>query len=462
MIKQALKLQNFFSEKKLIFLVVLVSILVRLLYLPVPFVINVADGAGYVAMADLAIGGNWQSFLDDYTYRTPFYPFFIAFSKIIFGRGFVIGLPWIQHALGVIMAVLVFAIGKKVFNKWVGFLAGILTGLNAYQVYWEHNSMSDFFFSFMAVLAFYLLLQALLSGRNKDYVAFGVVFGLNLLTRPLFQLFFVVFPVLIYLFTQDFRETLKRFAFIMIPVILVIAPWFWQNWIRHHYFGFTPFLGVQLMVRTQKYIDFASPLRAKEKTVYRQTMIDSGHTGQVAVAGWADLQRKLGYTSTQANQALQEIAFEAIKKNPQRYFRETFGEMNVLMTNHPKEVFFADIDLDPSFRQRYYQKIIEKDSWTIFHQELNWNLTLKMINFALLAIPGALAVLFKRNFKALIFLLVALYILLVTSAVEEGVVTRYRIPLDPYIFLFAAYSINMFFDLIKTINRKYEECLSKE
>jgi len=145
------RLLNFLTERKLVFIIVLVSVLVRLLYLSIPFVINVADGAGYVAMADLALKGNWQSFLDDYTYRTPIYPFFIAFSKVIFGKGFVIGLPLMQHLLGTVMAVLVFLIGKKVFNKWVGFFAAILTGLNAYQIYWEHNSMSDFFFSFMSV-----------------------------------------------------------------------------------------------------------------------------------------------------------------------------------------------------------------------------------------------------------------------------------------------------------------------
>lgn len=138
----------------------------------------------------------------------------------------------------------------------------------------------------------------------------------------------------------------------MIPAVLIILPWFYQNWIRHQYLGFTPFLGVQLIVRGQKFIDFNSPLRAKEKAVYKQTMIDSGHTGQVAVAGWANLQTKLKYTPAQANQALQEIAIEAIKKNFPRYLKETKDQAVVLLTSNSAELFFVDLDLDPAFREQ--------------------------------------------------------------------------------------------------------------
>jgi len=52
--------------------------------------------------------------------------------------------------------------------------------------------------------------------------------------------------------------------------------------------------------------------------------------------------------------------------------------------------------------------------------------------------------------------------LLVMAAIEEGTVTRYRIPLDPYIFIFTAYAVNIVIDLAKSINNKYDECLVKE
>lgn len=463
---------HFFTEKRLIVVVVLFSILVRLLYLKIPFIINEADGIGYVTMADLALKGNWQSFLDDYTYRTPAYPFFIALFKIIFGKAFVVVFPWVQHALGVVMAVLVFQIGKKVFNKWVGFLAGVLTGINAYQIYWEHNSMTDFLFEFMAVLSFYLFLKALFSGKNREYVIFGIIFGLNLLVRPLLQLFIVVFPLLVYLFTKNIRETLKKLIFIMVPIVLIIAPWFWQNWTRHRFFGLNSYLGVQLMVRAQNYVDMESPLRSKEKKIYRQAMyevtkctdqtIKEGTCGQAAVAGWRYLQREFGYSPVFSDQILQEIAAEAIKKNPGRYFSETVWQLGILLTRNSRENFYGDLDLDSSFRQKYYQKFAEGDSWTIFHQKLNWNLTPKMINFVFLAILGVSIALFKRNFKAFIFISIVFYLLLVTCAIEDGSVTRYRIPADPYIFLFASYGVHSLVALVRWINKKYEECLVKE
>jgi len=448
-------MKQILTDRNAILIIIVVAVLVRLLYLPIPFIINVADGAGYVAMADEALRGRWTAFFDDYTYRTPLYPFLIAFSKIVFGNFWRGGLAWLQHLFGVIMAVLIYLIAKKVFSKGVGFLAGLLAAANAYQVYWEHNSMSDFFFTFMTVLSFYFLFLALTKQRKKDYFIFGILFGLNLLVRPLFQAFPIILPFLIYLFTplKNFRarikNTMKRFAYIMIPVLLIIAPWFYQHWHRHRYFGFTPFLGVQLMVRTQNYMGFKSPLRVKEKKIYLQTMVEvgkctpatilNGTCGQVAVAGWSDLQRKLGYSAVEANQALTEIALEAIKKNPGRYLRETAQEIRILLTRRAKINFYGDPDLEPHFREQYLLRLNFRDQKTILHQKINWKLTFDPAWITTLAFWGMFLALVKKNLKSLPFTLITLYIILVIGAVEHGSGTRYRIPIDPFMFIFAVY-----------------------
>lgn len=458
------KLRDFFTEKKMIGIIVVISVLARLFYLKIPFIINVADGAGYVAMADEALRGHWASFFDDYIYRTPIYSLFIALNKIFFGNNFVYSVPLLQHLFGIIMAVLVFLIGKKVFDKRVSFLAALLTGVSAYSIYWEHNSMSDFFFAFMTVVTFFMFLQGLLYDKRKDYILFGILFGLNLLTRPLFQFFIITFPIIIYFFNNKPKEILKRVLFIFIPIMTIITPWFYQNWVRHHYFGFTPFLGVQLMVRAQNYMNLESPLRAKEKQVYLQTMfelgkctpvtIKDGTCGQVAVGGWADLQRKLKYSPTEANSALAEIAKEAIMGNFPRYLRETVFQMKNYLKIHRAESFLWDNDLDAGFREQYALKLSRGDFWTIWHQRLTWGTSIKIWNFVIPAIIGMILAVLKKNKKSFLFILVAIYIFSVTCAIEEGAVTRYRIPLDPYIFLFASYTIFSVVDLIKSTIKK--------
>ena len=458
---------DFFTEKVMIGIIVVISILARLFYLKIPFIINVADGAGYVAMADEAIKWHWASFFDNYIYRTPIYPFFIALNKIFFGNNFVYSVPLLQHLFGVIMPVLIFFIGKKVFDKRVGFLAALLTGISAYSIYWEHNSMSDFFFTFITVISFYLFLRALLYDKKRDYILFGILFGLDLLTRPLFQFFIVTFPMIIYFFNNKPKEIFKRVLYILVPAIIIIAPWFYQNWVRHHYFGFTPFLGVQLMIRTQNYMNFDSPLRAKEKQVYLQAMyeigkctpatIKDGTCSQVGVAGWAFLQQRLKYLPTEADRALLEIAKEAIMGNFSRYLRETVFQMNNYLKAHPIEVFFGDIDLDAEFREQYAQKLYQGDFWTIWHQKMTWKMTIRIWKFVILAVIGMILAILKKNKKSFLFILVAIYIFSVTCAIEEGVVSRYRIPFDPYIFLFASYTIFSIVDLVKFINKRIEE-----
>lgn len=461
------KLRDFFTEKRMIWIIVVISILARLFYLKIPFIINVADGAGYVAMATEALKGHWASFFDNYIYRTPTYPLFIALNKIFFGNNFVYSVPLLQHFFGVIMAILIFFIGKKVFDKRVGFLAALLTGISAYSIYWEHNSMSDFFFAFITVFSFYFFFRALLYDKKKDYILFGILFGLNLLTRPLFQFFIVTFPVIIYFFNNKPKEIFKRVLYILVPTIIIIAPWFYQNWVRHHYFGFTPFLGVQLMVRAQNYMNFDSPLRAKEKQVYLQAMfeigkctqmtIKDGTCSQVAVAGWTYLQRILKYSPTESDRALVEIAKEAIMGNFPRYLRETVFQMNNYLKVYRTENFYGDLDLDAGFREQYALKLYQGDFWTIWHQKMTWKMSIKIWNYVILAVIGMLLAILKKNKKSFLFILVAIYIFSVTCAIEEGVVSRYRIPLDPYIFLFASYTVFSIIDLVKSINKRIEE-----
>lgn len=458
------KLRGFFTEKKMIGAIVVISVLARLFYLKIPFIINVADGAGYVAMADEALRGHWASFFDDYIYRTPIYSLFIALNKIFFGNNFVYSVPLLQHLFGIIMAVLVFLIGKKVFDKRVGFLAALLTGVSAYSIYWEHNSMSDFFFAFITILSFYFFFQALLYDKRKDYILFGILFGLNLLTRPLFQFFIITFPIIIYFFNNKPKEIAKRVLFILIPTIIIIAPWFYQNWTRHHYFGFTPFLGVQLMVRAQNYMNFDSPLRAKEKQVYLQAMVEigkctpvmikDGTCGQAAFAGWSDLREKLKYSPTEADRALVEIAKEAIMGNFPRYLRETVFQMNNYFKIHRLENFSGDLDLDAGFREQYALKLYKGDLWTMLHQRLTWKMSIKIWNFVILATIGMILAVIKKNKKSFLFILISIYIFSVTCAIEEGATTRYRIPLDPYIFLFASYTIFSTVDLVKSTIKK--------
>lgn len=432
-------MKKIFRDRYLVFIIILVGVLVRLLYFSVPIIINKADGAGYVAMGDLVLKGNWRSFLDDYTYRTPGYPFFIALIKIIFGKYFNYGLPLVQHLLGVITAVLIYFIGKKVFNKKVGFFAGLLTALNAFQIYWEHNTMSDFFFAFMTVITFYLFLVALQSNKKRGFILFGIFYGLNLLTRPIFQLFFLLFPFILYCFNKNIKKVVVSFLLIMVPTVIIVAPWIYQNWVRHQCFCFTPFLGVQLMVRTQNFIDMNSPLQAKAKAAYYKRMKEMNFD-QVAVSGWCQVQLDLGYKPWEADKALREIGIEALKRNPLRYFRETITEGKKFLTTHSTINLYGDQDIEESFRLKFLSLFNSGDKWINFQQKINWKLTPKPFIFFILAAVGIIFSIFKFNNKAIPFVLVTLYLFFLTIALEEGGMSRYRVPLDPFLFLFASYA----------------------
>ncbi|UCB53376.1 MAG: tetratricopeptide repeat protein [Candidatus Zixiibacteriota bacterium] len=116
-------------------------------------------------------------------FRAPLYAYFLASVYKIFGPGhFQVRL--IQLMLGAISCVLVYLLGKRVFNRRIAVIAALLASLNGVMVYFE----GELLIPVLLVLLDLLLLLALFWAKERPsyprWLACGAILGLSALARP--------------------------------------------------------------------------------------------------------------------------------------------------------------------------------------------------------------------------------------------------------------------------------------
>src|SRR5688572_23819678 len=139
-----------------------------------------ADSIGYFQAAyELAHGMD----VDIPVRRTPGYPLFLAAAIWWVGEDFH-SIALVQHALGVITAVLAYLIGQRLFSPLAGLVAGILVGLSGPLIVYEHYLMSEPLFTVFISAAIWLCVWGLQERSTRMLALAGVSVGLAYLARP--------------------------------------------------------------------------------------------------------------------------------------------------------------------------------------------------------------------------------------------------------------------------------------
>jgi tetratricopeptide (TPR) repeat protein len=174
-------------------------------------------------------------------YQDPLYPYFLGVLYSIFGRNLML-LYLIQVAFGVGTCWLTALLGRRVFGKAAGNLAGIMAALFAPAIFYEVQ-VEKTFLSVFLVAAFLVLA---LDRRLKARVGAGAVLALACLTRANL-IVFIPLGIALLLFERK-RGDDATFDFLRVPedwglrqagaflagAALVLAPVAWRN---HHVEG---------------------------------------------------------------------------------------------------------------------------------------------------------------------------------------------------------------------------------
>lgn len=169
-------------------------------------------------------------------FRTPGYPFFMAFAAL-FGDWMPQATALAQIAIDVFLVYLTFLLGMLLCDQRVGLWAAALQAVATVSIAASTRILSDSLFAFMLILSILMLAEHFSSGKWWSLISAAVVAGLACYVRAVGLMFCVLAVAVLMLGPKRFRRA-GAFAGI---VLAAVAPWVVRNMIVADYAGFSSF-----------------------------------------------------------------------------------------------------------------------------------------------------------------------------------------------------------------------------
>jgi 4-amino-4-deoxy-L-arabinose transferase-like glycosyltransferase len=369
----------------------------------------------------------------------PLYSYALAGVYGLFGRGS-LQVALFHTLLDCISITMLYETGKRLMSEWVGALAGLFYAFYPYLIF-QNLTLIDTPF-FMTLLYAFILLMVLLRERPKlDRETWalaalgGLVLGLTMLTRPITPPLALLVGVW-FLFRRSLMQTIARMIPVAIVSLLVLVPWIARNYAVFN--AFVPMTTTSGANFWQGNSEFTVP--------YFRAGYDVQWTSP-------ELETEDAY-SREADAERFALAFQYLRDNPDKIpdllwvkflvhwsvdiaprFNPAPGEMprldyhgNVI----PETDEEGDLELgglppgDPV--GEYSTPLFDQIGRTV--HRFYWG------GLFLLGLVGiALTLPLWREVSLLWFIQISMTIIYVAFHPS----TRYRVPTDPYLFLFSAY-----------------------
>ncbi len=134
------------------------------------------------------------------TPRVPLYVYFLAVLFKIFGHGFTAA-RIVQMFLGAFNCVLIYFLGKDIFSRKVGILAGFIASIYGTLIYFDAEYLNVNLSIFLTLILMVALLNSLKFSRLWKWLGCGIIFGIVFQTSANIILFFPLICYWIYIFT---------------------------------------------------------------------------------------------------------------------------------------------------------------------------------------------------------------------------------------------------------------------
>ncbi len=371
-------------------------------------------------MAISLLKGGWLA--EGSFFRAPLYPYFLALIYKIFGINLLI--PRIVQAfIGSGSCLLIYLIGKRLFSKKVGLISSLIAGLYPLVLYFDGELLLTNLLIFLILLGFYILLQ------ERIFLS-GLIFGFAAITRPNLLAFVIFLPLYFYL-RKD--KWLRKTAILFFGLILPIIPITIRNYIKDRDF---------VLIAWQGGINFYIGNNPKSDGI---TAVIPGTRGSWW-GGFYDAKR---------------IAEEELnrKLKPSQIDRYWFRKGIKFITKNPIPAFLLFLRKTYLFFGGYEisnNRDIYLFSQFTYLKYLLFNLPFFQFPFGLLFPLSLIGIYFSicRQKSVRITPYFLLYLFLITYSLSFIIffaTARYRMPLIPFLILFAVYAL---FELQKHLNFK--------
>ncbi|MFC1700276.1 glycosyltransferase family 39 protein [Patescibacteria group bacterium] len=252
----------------------------------------------------------WHNHWESVWYeKPPLYMWFMAFFMKILGfNAWAARLPSALFGLGTV--IMTYLLGKKLFNKTVGFISGLALITTTQFLYYSRASMLDVTATFFLVLSLYIYLLAVEKEKRGLWILSGVVVGLSVMIKGVVGL--LPFPIIVIyelylLFTKQEKlnkERIMNYLSMFGASMVVSLPWhiemykrfggeFLKGYIGYHVWDRAvsaiedkgkPFFWYFIVLKVSMRIWFVGLLAAFPFSLFRSSKRDNKH---VFLVGWS-------------------------------------------------------------------------------------------------------------------------------------------------------------------------------
>ncbi len=169
----------------------------------------------------------WEYVRRPTAFAPPLYPAFLAGVYGVFGYS-ALAVKIIQALAGGLLPWAVFAAGRRSLGDKAALLAAAWTAFYPELIVMTGYLYTETFFMLAAAVAFRHLLAAFRDDRRRDWALAGLFLGLSVLIRNLL-FFFPFFLFTLCLFDRALRARWRRFILMTAVMAAVILPWTVRN-----------------------------------------------------------------------------------------------------------------------------------------------------------------------------------------------------------------------------------------
>jgi len=161
--------------------------------------------------------------------QAPFYPYWVALLWKMSDRSLT-GVILIQLVLGALQSLVLYGLGKRLFDARVGLVAAALTAWYGPFVFHQGTLLRDWIPPILEPWGLWLLLRAQDSGRAWTWLSAGAVLGLALLTKETVLLFLpLVLLWSLFVNRRSLPQAGRAGGLVLVGLLLVLSPLIWRN-----------------------------------------------------------------------------------------------------------------------------------------------------------------------------------------------------------------------------------------
>lgn len=391
------------------------------------------DSQGYWQLAEnLVLHDSFGRFFDrvwyDEFFRTPLYPAFLAFFKILSAP------LWIalftQGLLSALTCVVVYQLALEIgLSKKTAVLAGLMAALDLTSILFCNFVLTESLFTLLITAGLLVFSMGIKRKHSLYFYWCGSLLGLAILCRPAGSFLFVI--LLLYLaFSNSTRAKKMMHGFLLIgSLLLILSPWLVRNY---------QLSGRVLISTSIQELFFLCPTAQVYGAIYHQSIAQS------RLALWQEMHKELGDSSIN-NPLLRidvekKISLRMIESHPVAFAMDYLKGFIYFAIKPSGAYWDQQTRRQKGSNSKFFENKFQFTKYTNLAKVMTTLQLLELIMKWSLVCLGIWHLWKQKRYRVMVFLTAILvyFALMIPGSSAEG---RFRIPALAAISLLGAYGL---------------------